>query len=103
MLHPATIPNRKPFRIHREWFRSVSLSNRKSCPCCRTKLLHNEQIWSWGEYIRGKWHTIRYCCRFCFNDSVRLPLERHATQCPERCEIVITAYAGETLPSWLCM
>ena len=53
-------------REHNEYFRTVSLSNRKSCPNCSVKLAMGEQIWSWGNYVRAKWYTVQYFCCNCF-------------------------------------
>jgi hypothetical protein len=84
-------------RTHNEWFRTVSLSNRKSCPTCGTKL-NGESIWSWGEYHIGKWRTVKHFCRQCFPREVRQPLKKHSSDCG--CNITLVAKNAE-LPEWL--
>ena len=87
-------------RSHNEHFRQVSLGNRKSCPTCRCKLAENESVWSWGEYVRAKWHTVKHFCRECFEEEVRVPLLGHAGDCG--CNIVLCGYHGK-LPEWLTL
>lgn len=43
---------------------------RKSCPNCRAKLVESESIWSWGEYINGKWRNVTDFCKECFDEVV---------------------------------
>jgi hypothetical protein len=87
-------------RNHNEWFRTVSLGGRKSCPCCHQKLLPGESIWSWGEYVGGpSWRTVKYFCKLCFPTEVQEPLIHHAGPCG--CTITLVGYQGATLPSWL--
>ncbi len=87
-------------RTHNEWFRTVSLGNRKSCPTCKAKLEPDESIWSWGEYVAGKWHTVKHFCKNCFDVEVKQPLYEHSSDCgctiePQR--------RGESFPSWLTL
>ena len=89
---------KKQHRNHNEWFRQVSLGNRKSCPCCKAKLAENESIWSWGEYVSGKWRTVKYFCRNCFEAEVASLLVSHADDCG--CLITLVGYHC-TLPDWL--
>lgn len=88
-------------RNHNEWFRSVSLGGRKSCPCCGDKLQKGEFIWSWGEYVYAKWRTVKHFCKSCFAAEVQAPLQNHAGPCG--CVITIVAYQGERLPAWLTL
>jgi hypothetical protein len=86
-------------RLHNEYFRTVSLGGRKSCPNCRTKLEHGESIWSWGNYIIGKWCTVKYFCWACATEEVLVPLIEHRIDCG--CDIALVGYQGEELPKWL--
>jgi hypothetical protein len=86
--------------VHHEYFRTVSLGGRKSCPCCKAKLSESEQIWSWGEYQRGKWYTVQHFCRACWVE-VENRLQAHAFQC--RCSFRLVGYGGEHLPVWLSL
>ena len=84
-------------RNHNEWFRTVLLGNRKSCPNCGEKL-NGESIWSWGEYLYGKWRTVKYFCKHCFPEQVQKPLQEHAGPCG--CQITLCG-RGDVLPDWL--
>lgn len=86
-------------RSHNEWFRSVSLGGRKSCPSCGVKL-NGEKVWSWGEYVRAKWHTVLHFCKACFQDRVKGPLTDHVGGCG--CDVVLRGQ-GESLPDWLTL
>ena len=85
-------------RIHNEYFRTVSLSHRKSCPTCKEKLLPGESIWSWGEYIFAKWRTVRYFCKCCYPE-VQRDLTVHREECG--CDFNLIMYGGEQQPEWL--
>lgn len=85
-------------RVHNEWFRTVSLGNRKSCPTCHAKLPVGESIWSWGNYINAKWRTITHFCRGCFHDRVVTPLKEHTDDCG--CSVEYVGYR-DPLPTWL--
>ena len=87
-------------RVHNEYFRTVSLGGRKSCPYCKAKLEREESIWSWGEYVRGKWYTVRYLCKLCF-PAIQQQLVGHSKPCG--CEIVLQRYGAERLPAWLTL
>jgi hypothetical protein len=86
--------------VHNEYFRSVRLGGRRSCPCCHSKLRSGEQIWSWGEYVRGKWYTVQHFCQQCWGE-VENRLQGHAFQC--RCSFQLVGYGGEQLPAWLSL
>lgn len=79
------------------WFRPVLMGGRKSCPTCKAKL-DGESIWTLGEYIRVRWHTVEYFCRQCF-PNVRVGIES-----AERRNGCTYEYVGQhcTLPDWLC-
>ena len=85
--------------IHREWFRPVSLGNRKSCPECKAKLPPGESIWSWGEYQYAKWRTVQYLCRSCW-PAVEKRLLKHRLDCG--CDFELVGY-HTTLPAWLAL
>lgn len=82
-------------KIHNEWFRPVSLGNRKSCPNCKVKLTGS--IWSWGEYVRAKWRTIQYFCEDCFPSINKLLID-HSKDCG--CNFALKGY-NCSLPEWL--
>jgi hypothetical protein len=84
---------------HNEWFRTVSLNGRKSCPSCRAKLAEGERVWSWGEYVIGKWRTVMHFCKECYTTDVVPPLQRHLDDCG--CAFNFIGYQGEKLPEWL--
>jgi hypothetical protein len=86
-------------RTHNEYFRTVSLGNRKSCPTCRTKLL-GESVWSWGEYHNVKWRTVKYFCRSCFKSEVLQLLQNHTDDCG--CIVSLVGYQT-ALPEWLTL
>ena len=91
-------------RVHSEYFRTVSLGKRKSCPSCGEKLLPSESIWSWGEYFRGTWGTVDYFCKQCFDlpyRGVKQRLQAHSDPCG--CIFELRGYRGEKLPQWLTL
>ena len=87
-------------RTHNEWFRTV-MGRRKSCPTCKTKLPTGESIWSWGQYICGKWNTVRHFCRSCYQQECLSHLKTHQDGCG--CEISLVPYSGEEMPKWLTL
>ncbi len=89
---------KKKERVHNEHFRTVSLSNRKSCPNCAEKLPSGEYIWSWGEYVNAKWRTVRHFCRACYTQSVQGRLLAHKAECG--CNFNLVGY-HTGLPLWL--
>lgn len=92
-------------RIHNEYFRTVSLGNRRSCPACSEKLAAGESVWSWGEYVHGKWRTVTYFCRTCWSrDPYSSPQARLlAHKAPCGCAFQLIAYGGSRLPAWLSL
>lgn len=88
---------KKP-RVHNEWFRTVGLGGRKTCPNCRALIEPGEKIWSWGEYVRAKWRTVMHFCKNCYGSHVKAPLFDHTKDCG--CTVELVGYGGETLPQW---
>jgi hypothetical protein len=86
-------------RFHNEWFRPVSLKGRKSCPTCRRQLQAGS-IWSWGEYRRAQWYTVKYFCQQCFAEEVQKPLLAHTNGCG--CAVLLCGRDGP-LPEWLTL
>lgn len=87
-------------RNHNEWFRTVSLGGRKSCPTCREKLEPGESIWTWGEYVCAKWRNVKHFCKLCFSEQVQKPLLAHAGDCG--CSITLQIKDWER-PAWLTL
>lgn len=87
-------------RTHNEYFRSVQAGGRKSCPSCKAKLSFGELIWSWGEYVVGKWRTVTHFCHGCWPEH-QAKLTAHRAECG--CNFVLVGYQGEQLPTWLTL
>lgn len=81
-------------RVHNEWFRTVSLRNRKSCPTCKQKL-EGDSIWSWGEYSNARWYTVKHFCKKCYNQEVKPLLIQHEKECG--CSFNLCSRNGEKL------
>lgn len=88
-------------RVHNEYFRTVLLGGRKSCPYCKVKLESGEKVWSWGEYVRAKWYTVRYLCKACYPSARELLVQHSKGAC--QCTIVLQRYGAEQLPAWLTL
>lgn len=86
-------------RTHNEWFRDISLNNRKSCPTCGTKKAG--QLYSWGEYKYAKWHTVKHFCEYCYETEVKKPLLEHADPCGCQIELQYRGYGKA--PKWLTL
>lgn len=95
------MPRARRPRVHNEWFRQVDRGGRKSCPSCRAKLEPGEKIWSWGEYLRAKWHSVKDVCKNCWPE-VRKRLLAHEKDCPENCTIELCG-RGDQLPHWMTL
>lgn len=80
-------------RVHKEWFKSIV---KTTCSCGKKKT----SVFSWGEYVCGKWRTIDYVCEGCFPQAANR-LITHAQECG--CEFNLVGYRGTILPSWLKM
>lgn len=89
--------------IHREWFRTISMGGRKSCPRCKTKLETGESIWQWGNYINVKWHNVLSVgfCKACYQETVAKPMIEHAGPCG--CTFEYVGYQGVKLPPWMVL
>ncbi len=90
---------RRP-REHNEWFRKVSLGDRKSCPECKTKLDPGQSIWSWFEYRITRQHIVKRFCKHCFEENVKKLLVDHVADCG--CAVNLVGY-HTGLPSWLTL
>ncbi len=80
-------------RQHNEYF---SLIKKTTCSCGQKKT----QVFSWGEYVKGKWHTVDYICQTCFPDKAKR-LQAHKDDCG--CNFSLVGYQGQKLPSWLVL
>lgn len=97
------MPRTKAVREHNEYFRTVLMSNRKSCPNCHEKL-HGGSIWSWGEYQNARWYAVQYFCEQCWDKGSQNPKERLiAHRGPCGCAFNLVGYHGEKLPGWLTL
>lgn len=88
----------KKDRVHREHFRPVLLSGRKSCPACKAK---TTQFFSWGEYVRAKWRTVKHFCQLCYPNDVEKELVRHALACGCTFELVPHGFPMVRMPGWV--
>jgi hypothetical protein len=61
-------------RIHNEWFQPIKMP---TCKCGQKKT----QVFSWGEYVNGKWNTVDHFCEQCFESRVLSRLIDHARPC----------------------
>ena len=86
--------------VHNEYFRTVLLGGRKSCPQCKVKLCDGEKIWSWGEYHNVRWYTVQHFCKQCWHE-VQARLRQHSWQC--HCTYNLVRYGAERLPTWLTL
>lgn len=83
---------KKPTPV-RVWFRTV-MPGRRSCPSCGTKLPPGEEVWSLGQYVRGKWNTVTHFCRACFRARVQGLLRPGVVYEP-------VGYGSQKLPNWI--
>ena len=81
-------------RVHNEWFQPIS---KKTCPCGERKT----EVFSWGEYVNGKWRTVDHFCQECFSERVIPRLVSHAGDCG--CTFALNPRSGCTIPSWIKM
>lgn len=92
------MPIKTKQRNHNEWFRIVSLGNRKSCPSCKAKLSSGESLWSWGEYVYAKWRTITHFRKECWPD-IRDQLNQHTGDCG----CTVTLVVKDPQPEWMTL
>ena len=71
---------KKKIRHHNEFFRSIALGNRKSCPTCHIRL-DGYPILSWGEYRSARWYTVDHFCHRCIKRVVLDRLISHVGPC----------------------
>lgn len=88
-------------KMHNEWFRSVYLGGRKSCPRCGAKHdpLGTDHLWSWGEYHHARWYTIMHFCKACFATEVIPTLHAHVATCG--CTLALQVQGVR--PEWLTL
>lgn len=79
-------------RIHNEWFQPIV---KTSCLCGAK----NVEMFAWGEYSNGKWHSIAHFCRGCFAARVLSRLIAHAKPCG--CSFQFKARTGHKLPDFI--
>jgi hypothetical protein len=90
--------------MHNEYFRTV---NAVRCDCGRLikKVRHGketgtiDQVWSWGEYVNARWHTVIWFCELCWEHRAKRRLLAHSDTCG--CDFRLNGYGGEKLPEWL--
>lgn len=78
-------------REHSEWFRKVA---DKKCACGARGV----QVFSWGEYVSGKWRTVDRLCERCYDTRVKQRLTDHAKGCG--CMFKMN-FKGGIRPDWL--
>lgn len=78
-------------RQHKEWFKAIA---KRTCTCGQKKT----DVFSWGEYVSGKWRTVDYVCQSCFPQILKR-LQSHKNDCG--CEFKLVGYRGQALPEWL--
>jgi len=83
-----------PKQQHNEYFQPIV---KTTCECGAKKT----QVYSWGEYVVGKWRTVSYCCKSCFPVRVLPRLISHAGECG--CRFNLVARMGHSLPDWIRM
>ena len=84
-------------RTMHAYFRTVSLGNRRSCPTCKMKLGFDEEIWSWGDYQTGMWHTVAYFCQGCYRLTVQQRLLNSGYK------VFLKGYRDAPLPKWITL
>ena len=96
----------RKMREHNEYFRSTT-AKRCICGAEKRRTVRGKEVgtidavWSWGEYHIGKWHTVKWFCRECFEERVKGLLCSHTETCG--CTVNLNGYRGEELPAWLKM
>jgi hypothetical protein len=94
------MPSKKP-RSHNEWFRPVARKSR--CPSCNRSVPLDETLWSWGEYVSGKWRTVKHFCRECYVEEVQTPLISHTADCGCSVELRFKGIIPNAVPDWLTL
>lgn len=83
-------------RTHNEHFRELA---KHKCPTCHAGSKSSPvRVFSWGEYIHGKWHTVKHFCSECFLEEVLDQLQDHANTCG--CTIQFVTHIHNT-PAYL--
>jgi len=79
-------------RIHNEWFMPVKV---RTCPCGEKKI----DVFSWGQYVFGKYRKIDNFCKSCFKTRIIPRLSAHANDCG--CLFKVNARATYKIPPWI--
>lgn len=84
-------------RQHNQYFRTVTA---RTCNC-GAQYKEGGHVWSWGEYVRAKWYTVKWFCEKCFHYEVKDLLTGHTDTCG--CKVNLVGYQGQQLPEWLTL
>ncbi len=90
-------------RTHNEWFQSTCYG---VCDCGSNKRARRQAgvdliVYAWGEYVSGKWRTVRRVCQMCFQTDIIPQLRSHAAPCG--CAFALVPRSGHTLPPWITL
>jgi hypothetical protein len=91
----------KKQRKHNEWFRPVA--RKAKCPTCSRPVPQDKTLWSWGEYVYGKWRTVKHFCEECFVEQVQTPLVEHTNGCGCDVELCFKGINPNDIPDWLTL
>lgn len=82
-------------RTHNEYFRPVK---DKKCQCGTKASDHPDGVWSWGEYVGGKWRNVMRVCFRCWYFRALPTLVNHKADCG--CAFNLVGYRTK-LPFWI--
>lgn len=91
-------------RVHNEWFQATAYG---VCDCGSTRFIRHKvfkrdvTIYSWGEYVSGRWRTVRRVCEMCFQRDIIPILRAHADPCG--CAFALVPRSGHSLPPWITL
>jgi hypothetical protein len=88
--------------IHNEWF--MPLIRPATCPCGHTRKYRlsvglDGSVYALGNYVYGRWRTVKHFCQVCYKDRVVSLLIDHAGGCG--CTFELQARSGHSLPPWI--
>jgi hypothetical protein len=58
-----------------------------------------QQVYSWGQYVVGKWRTIYHFCEHCAVERIEAPLSSHIADCG--CSVSFQWKPGRQMPGFL--